>query len=73
MIVAYSKGIKGNDYDWTGVHVGLYEYICVTFADYKDAMSSQSVAGLEADGWKKAWADMQIEGAFVVLRREVKP
>lgn len=66
--VVMNGGIDGKD--WIGKSVGPYEYLCVTYDDYREALAGEWVTHFEKAGWRKAWADIQMDGAFVVFRRE---
>jgi hypothetical protein len=72
IVYTNSFGTSRRGLESYGVQVGQYEYICCTFEDYKESLGGAELRKLEALGWKKAWADMQMEGSFVVMRRALE-
>lgn len=48
-----------------------YEYITREFETDIDNYHPSFEKSLEDEGWRRAWADITMEGTFVVYRREI--
>lgn len=47
-----------------------YEYTTREFPTKIGEVTPEFEAALEAEGWRRAWADIGVEGTFVVYKRE---
>jgi hypothetical protein len=47
----------------------LYEYVTREFPTDLQSFSSAADRDMEAEGWRRTWADVTIEGTFAVYRR----
>ena len=51
-----------------------YEYVSMVLPhDPTDLLYSQRDAEMKSLGWRRVWADITIDSAFLVYRREVRP
>jgi hypothetical protein len=47
-----------------------YEYTTREWPSAPDVLSSSSDKEISQNGWRRVWADVTLEGTFVVYRRE---